>query len=169
MSDKNPLQIRIAEYYSRYGPMVLRRCRQLLRNEEKARDAMQEVFVKLILYHDRLKDRYPSSLLYRISTNICLNLLRAEKKRATALKEDMFARIAGYDHHEEKFVLRDTLDRLFRREKISTREIAVMHFIDGMTLKEVAREVGLSVSGVRKRLRNLRARLESLEETPDEG
>jgi len=169
MSDKNPIQIRIAEYYSRYGPMVLRRCRQLLKNEEKALDAMQEVFVKLILYHDRLRDRYPSSLLYRISTNVCLNLLRAERKRTIILKEDMFTRIASYDHHEDQVVLRDTLDRLFRGEKISTREIAVMHFVDGLTLKEVAQEVGLSISGVRKRLRNLRTRLESLEETPNEG
>ena len=49
--------------------------------------------------------------------------------------------------------------RIFGRESASTLEIAVMHYVDRMTLDEVAREVGLSVSGVRKRLRALRARL----------
>jgi len=36
--------------------------------------------------------------------------------------------------------------------------------VDGMTLNEVAREAGLSVSGVRKRLRGLRGRLAELQE-----
>jgi RNA polymerase sigma-70 factor (ECF subfamily) len=39
-----------------------------------------------------------------------------------------------------------------------------LHLLDGLTLEEVAQEVGLSVSGVRKRLRTLRAHVEALEE-----
>ena len=38
-----------------------------------------------------------------------------------------------------------------------------MHLLDGFTLEEVAEEVGMSVSGVRKRLRGLRASLHELE------
>ena len=48
------------------------------------------------------------------------------------------------------------LDWLFRRHPASTRTMAVLHYVDGMTLEQVARECGLSVSGVRKRLRALR-------------
>jgi RNA polymerase sigma-70 factor, ECF subfamily len=33
--------------------------------------------------------------------------------------------------------------------------MAVLHFVDGLTFEETARQVGLSVSGVRKRLRQL--------------
>ena len=47
------------------------------------------------------------------------------------------------------------LDRIFARVPESSRTIAVMHLVDGMTLEEVADAVGLSVSGVRKRLRAL--------------
>ena len=54
------------------------------------------------------------------------------------------------------------LDRLFRRHPESTRTMAVLHHLDGMTLAEVARECGMSVSGVRKRLRGLRASLAGL-------
>jgi len=39
----------------------------------------------------------------------------------------------------------------------------VLHLHDGLTLEEVAREVGLSVSGVRKRLRRLEDRLRELQ------
>jgi RNA polymerase sigma-70 factor (ECF subfamily) len=44
--------------------------------------------------------------------------------------------------------------------------MATLHYLDGWTLEEVAREVGLSVSGVRKRLRSLRGELEALEREP---
>jgi RNA polymerase sigma-70 factor (ECF subfamily) len=37
--------------------------------------------------------------------------------------------------------------------------MAVLHYLAGLTLEEVAVEVGLSVSGVRKRLRSLRRAL----------
>jgi RNA polymerase sigma-70 factor (ECF subfamily) len=52
---------------------------------------------------------------------------------------------------------------LFNSEKPSTREIAVMYYLDSMTYEEVARETGLSVSGVRKRLRNLKLKAQHLE------
>ena len=34
--------------YEKYGPMVLRRCRYILKDEEKALDAMQDVFVRIL-------------------------------------------------------------------------------------------------------------------------
>ena len=58
---------------------------------------------------------------------------------------------------------RSLLGRLFARHRESTRVIATLHFVDGLTLEEVAEEVGMSVSGVRKRLRALRETLVELE------
>ena len=51
------------------------------------------------------------------------------------------------------------LDRLFSGQPESTKLIAVLHYVDRLTLEEVASEVGMSVSGVRKRLRTLKERL----------
>ena len=59
------------------------------------------------------------------------------------------------------------LKHLFNREPESTRTIAVMHLLDGFSLKDVAEEVGMSVSGIRKRLRNLKGKLKELEEVED--
>jgi RNA polymerase sigma-70 factor (ECF subfamily) len=159
--DNEQLGINVEEFYSRYGAMVLRRCHKLLRDEEKARDAMQEVFVKMLLNKKRLKNQYPSSLLFRIATNVCLNIIREEKGRLFIDDEDILTNIAFYDETEDRLIVHNLLDYIFNREKKSTREIAVMHFVDGMTLKEVADEVGLSVSGVRKRIRELRSRVQT--------
>ena len=52
---------------------------------------------------------------------------------------------------------------LFEGELESTRFLAVLVFVDGYTLEEAAKEVGMSVSGVRKRLRNLKERVQEKE------
>jgi len=58
---------------------------------------------------------------------------------------------------------RDLLNRLFKKHPENSRTIAVLHYIDGMTLEEVAAEVNMSVGGVRKRLRSLKNTLIELE------
>ena len=143
--------------------MVLRRCRQLLQNEDKALDAMQDTFVQVLRHAERLTAEAPSSLLYRIATNTCLNILRGEKRKPVSGKEELLMEIASVDEHEERSVTRAFLDELFSREKASTRTIAVLHYVDRLTLEETAAEVGLSVSGVRKRLGALRKRGLALE------
>lgn len=160
MPDKNDMEINVDLVYRQYGPMVLRRCRAILKDEDKALDAMQEIFVKVMLKREQLKNEYPSSLLYRMATNHCLNVIRDEHRDRFSDDEDVLVNIAMYDETEETTIAGNLLDHIFKREKRSTREIAVMLFVDGMTLKEVAGETGLSVSGVRKRIRELRARVD---------
>ena len=59
--------------------------------------------------------------------------------------------------------IREFIDRLFGRHPVSSRTIALLHYLDGLTLEQVAEVVGLSVSGVRKRLRSLRHALREME------
>lgn len=148
--------------YEKYGPMVLRRCRYLLRNEERALDAMQDTFVQVLRHEKRLNMDAPSSLLYRIATNICLNVLRSERRHPHTNDEKILMSIVDTEEHESNIVNRRLLDRVFGREPPSTKTMAVLHYVDGMTLQEVSNEVGLSVSGVRKRLRGLKERAKHL-------
>ena len=57
--------------YRQYGPMVLRRCRFLLKNEEKALDTMQDVFLRLIERKSKISE-ICVSYLYTMATNACL-------------------------------------------------------------------------------------------------
>lgn len=158
----NDQTIDIEELYAKYGPMVLRRCRSILKDEDAALDAMQEVFVKLITNKDSLSANYPSSLLFRMATNICLNVIRDSRSTPTSPDDLVIAGIADYDDAHERFVISDYLGFLFKDEPESTREIAYMHYVDGMTYEDVADEVGMSVSGVRKRLRVFKEKARSV-------
>jgi RNA polymerase sigma-70 factor (ECF subfamily) len=152
--------------------MVLRRCRTLLRDPAKAEDAMQDVFVSLIRHEEHLRDEAPGALLLRVATNICLNKLRGDRRRPedAHADDDLALRIAqagdGDGGAESRTAARSVLGKLFGSDDplaASTRSLAFMHLVDGMTLEEVARESRLSVSGVRKRLRGLKGRLAELE------
>ena len=162
----------VESHYLRYGPMVLRRCRTLLRDPAKAEDAMQDVFVSLIRNEDRLRDEAAGALLLRVATNVCLNRLRGERRRPEDAHDDddLALRIAqaddGGSDAESRTLARSVLGKLFGADDplaASTRSLAFMHLVDGLTLQEVARESRLSVSGVRKRLRGLKGRLAELE------
>ncbi len=157
------MAVDVETLYVRYGGMVMRRCRRLLHNEEAAADAMQDVFVKVLRYEDKLQQDAPSSLLYTMATNVCLNRLRSQKRHPEDPESDLLQRIASSEDSESQSMARRMLNNIFGGELASTKTIAVLHLLDGMTLEEVAKEVGMSVSGVRRRLRKLREHVQELE------
>ncbi|MHB8420939.1 MAG: RNA polymerase sigma factor [Myxococcales bacterium] len=159
------MPIDIESAYRRYGPMVLRRCRRLLKEEASALDAMHDVFVQLLRDNHRLDDHGSASLLLRMATHQSLNRLRSRRRRPTDGDPEgvLLSQIASLESGPARVEARSLLARLFGLTPESTRTIAVLHLLDGLTLEEVAAEVGMSVSGVRKRLRGLRAQLPVLE------
>jgi RNA polymerase sigma-70 factor (ECF subfamily) len=148
--------IDIEQYYAKYSPMVYRRCQSLLKNEEEALDVMQDVFVRVLDKATNIEDKAPSSLLYTIATNLSLNAIKKRKREYSGETDEMIARIASLESHTEITDTSLLLDDIFAGEKPSTKIMAFLHYVDGFTLEETADTVGLSVSGVRKRLRKLK-------------
>ncbi|MBN1500441.1 MAG: sigma-70 family RNA polymerase sigma factor [Spirochaetes bacterium] len=154
------MEFNLNALYTKYGPMVYRRCKYLLKDEDMAFDATQDVFMKIFEKKNSIRLDYPSSLLYTIATNLCLNIIRDNRKEFNMENDTVLSNIASYDDHENKFILNEIINSLFKRELNGTKEIAVMHHIDGMTYEEISNETGMSVSGIRKRLRKLKENLQ---------
>jgi RNA polymerase sigma-70 factor (ECF subfamily) len=148
--------------YRRYGPLVFRRCLRLLRSEAQAEEAMQDVFLELVRRRAQLEDRGMSSYLFRSATHVCLNRLRTRRRHPEDDDDRVLNRIACDEQREGRSLAESVLAQLFGREPPSTRVMATLHYVDEMTLEEVAEACDMSVSGVRKRLRGLRARLVNL-------
>jgi RNA polymerase sigma factor (sigma-70 family) len=161
--------IDIDALYRRYSPMVLRRCRRLLGDDAGAEDVMHDVFVKVLSHRDRLDSAAPASLLWTVATRLCLNRLRTIRRSRESADHQraLLHALAELPDEAERTSAGALLARLFGQEPVSSRVIAVLHYVDGMTLEETATEVGLSLSGVRKRLRALRTRLAAI--LPEEG
>lgn len=127
-------------------------------------DATQDVFLQ-VLKLGQTPD-HPSSYLYRAATHVCLNRIRSGRRKAEApldARDPWVEAIAQLPDAAERTGALMLLGRLFAAEQESTRTLAVLHYVDGWTLDEVAEQSGLSVSGVRKRLATLRTHLEALE------
>lgn len=155
--------IDIEAFYTRYGPMVLRRCRKLLGDEQAAHDAMQEVFLKVLTRRDSLTGDYPSALLFRIATNTCLNRIREDRRHSLHGHPPELRELVLAPALDSAVSAGNLLDHLFENEREEARQIAVMYFVDGMTLREIGAAVKLSTSGVHKRLDRLRRRIRVLE------
>ena len=76
----------LAKLYREHGHVVYRRARRLLRNDDDARDVVQDVFVELFRHPERFEAR--SSLvtyLYAAATHAALNRLRDGRNRTRLL------------------------------------------------------------------------------------
>ncbi|MES0491599.1 MAG: sigma-70 family RNA polymerase sigma factor [Leptospirales bacterium] len=151
----------IEEYYKKYGPMVYHRCLEVLKNEDEATDAMQDVFAKLMTIAEKI--RHPSTYLYRTATHVCLNLIRKQKNHLSMDVDSVVYNIASSEDLEKNLLLKDKLHSLFQGEKKTTRVIAFMRYIDKMSLRDIADEMDMSISGIKKRLRNIKDKYQKME------
>jgi RNA polymerase sigma-70 factor (ECF subfamily) len=156
-SSENATIENFEELYGKYGPMVLRRCRFLLKDEDKALDSMQDVFVRILERQGRMNGMC-ASLFYTVATNVCLNRIRSDFVRRSPQIDGLLDEMADKRsvHHEKLTDAGLFLDYIFSDIKEDTRTMAVLHYVDGLTLEETAAEMSMSVSGVRKRLSVLR-------------
>ena len=159
---RGEILIDIESFYVHYGPMILRRCRRMLKNEQSAYDAMHEVFLKVVSNQSRLTGEYPSALLYRIATNVCLNRIRNERKHSLNEYLYILQNTSFFENQGHETSLRNLLGYVLKKENKTARKIAVMYFVNGMTLKEIAETMELSISGVHKHLDKLRRRIKNM-------
>jgi RNA polymerase sigma-70 factor (ECF subfamily) len=151
LSEHRPLAAPTAsELYERYSARVYRYCFYRLRSREEAEDAAQTTF----LYAHRALSRgtvpaSEASWLLAIAHNACLARLRAGARRGNvevasdpqALEQVAWARPDG---REELVDLDDALGAMPERE----RRALLLREWRGLSYREVAEEMGLSVAAV---------------------
>jgi RNA polymerase sigma-70 factor (ECF subfamily) len=140
-----------AELYRTHGPVVYRRCLRILRDPEAARDATQEVFVKLIRDMSKLEDRETVlPWIYRVATNHCLNHRRNASRRG----EDFDAMPLELADSVDPDTLpdRQLAQQILSRFDAATQTVAVGVLVDGMEQEEVAEVLGLSRRTVARKL-----------------
>ena len=67
---------------------------------------MHDVFVQILSRSEDLDDLAPSSLLFRIATNVCLNRLRTRKRRPEDGDPELLVEIAEHSDPAARMRLR---------------------------------------------------------------
>lgn len=141
---------RVAFLYREYGPTVYRRCLRLLGDREAARDATQEIFVRLVRDMGKLEARETAlPWIYRVATNHCLNALRDARRRGERPPDGVLepAAAAPADPAERRLAR-----QVLARFDTETQAIAVGVLVDGMEREEVAGLLGISRRTVHRKL-----------------
>ncbi|HUB06976.1 MAG TPA: sigma-70 family RNA polymerase sigma factor [Myxococcales bacterium] len=141
---------RLTELYRLYGPVIYSRCRRMLGGDAAARDATQEVFLRVW----KNLARSPSqdeilAWIHRIATNYCLNQLRGGSLRIEPRAE--LPEVA-VEQLEARMLSRDLLERLVRSAPEKLQEVAWLYYLDGLKQEQVADVLGCTRRTVINRL-----------------
>jgi RNA polymerase sigma-70 factor (ECF subfamily) len=140
---------------------------RILGNEEDARDAAQEVFLRVYKYLGRFKqgeDFY--GWLYRITVNVCRDIERKRKfsrHQFTSLEaESEIENLVSPDNQEEEVhqaqrraMINQAMTTLPEKERVSL----VLRDFEGLSTEEVARIMGTRPATVRVQISSARAKV----------
>jgi RNA polymerase sigma-70 factor (ECF subfamily) len=135
--------------YDRYASVVYRRARRLLGDEQTAKDACQEVFLRLLDAMPEFQKASPVTWLYKVTTNHCLNLLRDTRRRRDLLATQAPAAAPTLPAA--------SLPDLLRGFPEALQEVAIYYFVDEMSQDEIAELLGVSQRTVSNRLSEFRS------------
>jgi RNA polymerase sigma-70 factor (ECF subfamily) len=153
--------------YRQYAPLVYRRARRLVGRDADAWDAVQEVFHRMLTHHQDFRgEARPITWLYRITTNVSLNLVRSRRLREP-VPDGLEAPdgVSGNEALETRNLLEAWQRGLTEREQ----EVATLLFIDGLTQDEVAEVLGLSRKTINREVAELREKARALGALPKES
>lgn len=161
----------------RHGPRLLATARRLLRQEEDARDAVQDAFLQSFRGLDRFQgDARLSTWLHRIVVNASLMKLRTRRRKPESPIDDLLPRFREDGHQAEPAApWRDTAHgRLERRETRDLvrrgidalpetyRTVLVLRDIEGLDTAETSQALGIGAEAVKTRLHRARQALRQI-------
>lgn len=150
-----PSNLDVKELYETYGAAIYRRCLYFLHSPSEAQDALHEVFVKIVEHADEFKgDSSPLTWVVRVTTNHCLNIIRAKK----ALWHKRYEAATQVDHQQRLSTIgqwerQKYVQKILFHISTDAQEAAVYYFVDDMSQEDAARAAKCSVPTLRKRLR----------------
>jgi RNA polymerase sigma-70 factor (ECF subfamily) len=144
----------IEQLYREHGHAVFRRARRLLRNDDDARDVVQDVFLDLVRNPERFEVRSSiATYLYAAATHASLNRLRDGKNRTRLVAVESAGRSTISPARGESCALACEILAGLSADEAA---LAVYLYCDELTHEEIADLCGYSrrhVGDLAKRLR----------------
>ncbi len=149
----------------RYEEAFLRKARTIVRNEEIAKDIVQDAFVKMYLYGRKYKPQEGarwSSWAYKILINTCFayhQKLKKDNQFSTAFTEELEAVTPDESEHETHKNDREYVLSLIDQLPETFARILRLYVIDGKDYAAIAEAEEMSVGAVKTRMHRAKAAL----------
>ena len=165
-------QRKLGKLFKQHYRQMYRLATILLHDDAESKDVVHDIFVRLLNDHHDLREETAESYLLTSVRNRCLNVIRNRKiqervERLYLLELSADFKSASQDSGnsnplqlEEKLkALQKGIDLL---EPPVCRDIILQHFRDGITFKEISRDLEVSETTVYKHLRRALSQLRKM-------
>ncbi|MCE3199814.1 RNA polymerase sigma factor [Paenibacillus sonchi] len=152
-----------ANIVNEYQQRIYIYCLRLLRNEDEAEDAVQDIMLKVF---EKIKSYHPkvtfTSWMYKVAYNHCLNLLR--KRRIRQQFNWLFRQEVTAESAEQSVVKKmvsepvaDALSMLTTEE----RNLLILRVFEEKTFEEIGEILGKSMDAVTKKYGRVRQKMKN--------
>ncbi len=149
----------------RYTLLLFGVCMKYLRNDEEAKDAVQQVLLKAITELHRYDVQYIKSWLYTIARNHCLMKIRANQVQNT--NADIQEIADNHDplekyYHLEKDRKLELLGNSINELNEEQKQCVTLFYLKKKSYQEIATETGYSAMQVKSYIQNGKRNLKML-------
>lgn len=155
--------------YRRYAGKVFAKCISMLSDDGLARDATQDIFIKVLLNLGKFTEQSSfSTWVYSITYNFCIDIIRKKKKNLLIFSEDV-----GKVSSEKEVDIPDSviLEMETRRlEKVmelmppGDKAILNMKYIDDLQIKDIAEVLSKTESAIKMQIMRAKAKAQTIYE-----
>jgi len=153
-----------SQLYRRYAGKVFAKCISMLADHGLARDATQDVFIKILLNLSKFTEQSSfSTWVYSITYNYCIDLIRKKKKNILIFTEDM-GRVGTEKEVEipDSVILEmetNRLEKVMDKLPVGDKAILDMKYTDDMSIKEIGEVLKKTESAIKMQI--MRAKIKA--------
>ncbi len=151
----------------RYTVLLLGVCMKYLKNEEKAKDAVQQIFLKVITELQKYKVDHFKSWLYMIARNHCLMQLRNKTEKNTKQINDAMPLVqeeSQTSKHIEKDKILSHIDVSLNELTLEQKTCVTLFYLDKKSYAEISAITGFTLMQVKSYIQNGKRNLKNLVE-----
>lgn len=149
----------------RYTLLLLGVCMKYLKNEEEAKDSVQQIFLKAITELHKYRVEYFKSWLYMVAKNHCLMKLRDKPGRQMEIKEQMAITPEednSRQEHLEKDRKLELMDQSLQELSNEQKQCVTLFYLEKKSYQQIAEETGFTMMQVKSHIQNGKRNLKIL-------
>ena len=156
------------QLYAKYARKIISKCIFLLKDPNTAKDASQEIFLKVFLNLSKFKGEAKfSTWVYTVTYNCCIDLLRDSKKYGKIFADEMEKTVDLEEEDPDNELLDIEVSKLrvvLNNIPVEDKAVLMMKYQDSMSVKEISSILDKSESAIKMRLKRAKQKAKKVYE-----
>ena len=141
----------------RYTLLLLGVCMKYLKDEEAAKDAVQQVFLKVISDLHKYKVDYFKSWLYMVTKNHCLMQLRSRSNQLVEINDSMMGaadEAVDIKQFREKDNSLSNMEIALQQLNTAQKQCVTLFYLEKKSYQEIVNSTGFTLLQVKSNIQN---------------